>query len=198
MRPPDVLDERAAQDIAVKNGVGVVLAGSIGRQGSGYSISMKVTQAVTGKVIDEGSNPASSKDQVLRVATRLADSVREALGDDTSDDSTAVCDGHAVGHIGRSGAGLRGRHGRDLQQQVRGGSAAFSKAVDRDPNFGMGWTALAMASFNLDKLQDTEKYVKTAMRHIDTMTERERYRTRGLFYLATNDYKHASRSTATW
>ena len=86
VRPPDVLNERAAQDIAVKNGVGVILAGSIGRQGSGYSISMKVTQAVTGNVMTTVSNRASSKDQVLSVATRLADSVRESLGGDTSDD----------------------------------------------------------------------------------------------------------------
>ena len=46
-----------------------------------------------------------------------------------------------------------------------------------------------MASFNLDKLQDTEKFVKEAIRHLDSMTERERYRTRGLHYLATSDYQ---------
>lgn len=65
----------------------------------------------------------------------------------------------------------------------------FAESVKVDPNFGMGWTALAMASFNLDKLQDTEKYVQEAQRHLDTMTERERYRTRGLYYLATSDYE---------
>jgi hypothetical protein len=40
----------------------------------------------------------------------------------------------------------------------------------------------------MDKQQDAEKYIKEAVRHLDGMTERERYRTRGLFYYLTSDY----------
>ena len=36
VRPPEKLDEAAAREIAVKQGVGVVLAGSVDRQGNGY------------------------------------------------------------------------------------------------------------------------------------------------------------------
>ena len=55
------------------------------RQGSRYGVSVKATQAVTGKVIASATERASSKDKVLGVATSLAAKVREALGDDTSD-----------------------------------------------------------------------------------------------------------------
>ena len=85
VRPPDKLDERAAQEIAVKQGLGVVLSGSVDRQGSRYGVSVKATQAVTGNVIASATERASSKDKVLGVATSLASKVREALGDDTSD-----------------------------------------------------------------------------------------------------------------
>ena len=189
VRLPERLDEPAAHDIAVKQGIGVVLAGSIGRQGSGYSVSMKATQAVTGAEITAVSERASGKDQVLSVATRLANSVREALGDDTSDDAQrfamytlaatspeAVRD-YAAGMIANSNG------------QFEEARQHFSKAVERDPKFGMGYTALAMASFNLDKLQDTVTYGKMAQQYLDTMTPRERFRTRGLLFLATNDYK---------
>ena len=44
---------------------------------------------------------------------------------------------------------------------------------------------MAIASRNLDKQQDAEKYIKEALRHLDGMTERERFRTRGLFYMLT-------------
>jgi tetratricopeptide (TPR) repeat protein len=47
---------------------------------------------------------------------------------------------------------------------------------------------MASASYNLDRRQDAEKYLKAALEHLDSMTERERYRTRGYYYLITDDY----------
>ena len=186
---PENLDEPAAQAIAVKEGVGIILAGSIGRQGNGYSVSMKATQAVTGTVITSVSDRAAGKDQVLSVATRLANSVREALGDDTSDetqrfamDTLSATSPEAVRDYAAGMLAISNSRFEEARQH-------FSKAVERDEKFGMGYTALAMASFNLDKQQDTVTYVTKAQQYIDTMTPRERFRTRGLYYLATNDYE---------
>ena len=52
---------------------------------------------------------------------------------------------------------------------------------------------MAISSRNLDKQQDAEKYIKEAVRHLDGMTERERYRTRGLFYFITSDYQNCEK-----
>jgi tetratricopeptide (TPR) repeat protein len=48
---------------------------------------------------------------------------------------------------------------------------------------------MAIASFNLDRRQDAVKYLKAALERLDSMTERERYRTRGFYYLVTDDYQ---------
>ena len=48
---------------------------------------------------------------------------------------------------------------------------------------------MAIASSNMGRQQDAEKYVKEAIGLVDGMTERERYRTRGMFYSITNDYQ---------
>ena len=85
MQPPEKLDEAAAREIAVKQGLGVVLAGSIERRGNGYEISVKAAQTVTGNVDRQRQSRASSKEQVLEAATRLVTTVRTALGDETSD-----------------------------------------------------------------------------------------------------------------
>jgi tetratricopeptide (TPR) repeat protein len=187
--PPEKLDDQAAQEIAVKQGVNVILAGSLSRQGSTYALTMKATQAVTGSVIAEATKTASSKDEVVSVATNLANTVRRGLGDNTSDDAQRFAidtlSATSVEAIRDYAAGMVANSNSKFEDA----RAAFSRSVARDPNFGMGWTALAMASFNLDRPQDTEKYVKEAMRHLDAMTERERFRTRGLFYLATSDYQ---------
>ena len=63
------------------------------------------------------------------------------------------------------------------------------KAVQRDPNFGAAYAAMAIASANVGQQQEAEQHVKEALRHLDGMTERERYRVRGLFYYITGDYQ---------
>jgi tetratricopeptide (TPR) repeat protein len=64
-----------------------------------------------------------------------------------------------------------------------------SKAVDIDPGFGVSYQLLAVASRNLGRLQDAEKYSRESLRHLDGMTERERYSSRGFFYRITGDYR---------
>jgi tetratricopeptide (TPR) repeat protein len=124
----------------------------------------------------------------LSVATKLATSIRKALGDDTSDesqrfamDALSATSVEAVRHYAAGMIAISNSRFEDARQ-------SFLKSIEADKNFGMGYTAVAMASFNLDKQQDAAKYVKQAFEHLNTMTERERYRTRGLYYLATNSY----------
>ena len=58
-----------------------------------------------------------------------------------------------------------------------------------DPKFGFAYAGMAMALWNRGQQQEAEKYAREAVRHLDGMTERERYRTRGNFYLVTSDYQ---------
>ena len=66
---------------------------------------------------------------------------------------------------------------------------AFSETRPLDPKFGLAYAGMAIASSNMGRQQDAEKYVKQAIALVDGMTERERYRTRGMFYFITNDYQ---------
>jgi tetratricopeptide (TPR) repeat protein len=189
VRPPDKLDEETAQGIAVKQGLGVVLSGSVDRQGSRYGVSVKATQAVTGNVIATATERASSKDKVLGVATSLAARVREALGDDTSGSAkrfaTETLSATSLDVVRAYAQAMEALSRSKFDEALQD----FSKAVALDPNFGLAHAGMAIASANLDRQQDAEKYVKEAIRHLDGMTERERYRTRGMFYLLTNDYQ---------
>ena len=187
--PPEQLDEVAARELAVKQGLGVVLSGSIDRQGNGYGISVKVVQTVTGNVIASAQRRASNKDQVLGVATNLVATVRKALGDDASESaqmfamaSLSVTSLDVVRlYVAAREALSNGRF-----EEARQGAL---KAVELDPKFGIGYQLLAVASRNLGRRQDAEKYINEAVRYLDGMTERERYSTRGMFYRVTGDYQ---------
>ena len=189
VRPPEKLDEVAAREIAAKQGLGVVLSGSIDRQGSGYGISVKAAQTVTGNVIASAKSRASNKDRVLGVATKLVTTVRKALGDDTSDSAQMF----AMASLSTTSlevlhqyAAAREASSNGRLEEARG---SYAKAVELDPKFGIGYQALAGVLQNMGNLQDAEKYVKEALRYLDGMTERERYTTRGMFYKLTGDYQ---------
>jgi serine/threonine protein kinase/tetratricopeptide (TPR) repeat protein len=188
VRPPESLDENAGREIAVNQGLGVVLSGSVDRQANGYRLSVTATQAVTGDVITSVEDSASDKNQVLSIMADLATEIREALGDETSDsarrfamETLSATSLEVVGeYAGAVEALSRSKHGDALQ--------GFSNAVALDPNFGLAYAGMAIASRNLDRQEDAEKYAREALRHLDSMTERERYRARGLFYMVTGDH----------
>jgi tetratricopeptide (TPR) repeat protein len=66
---------------------------------------------------------------------------------------------------------------------------SFSNAVALDPNFARAYGSMAAANVNMGKMQDAEKDVKLAMEHVDRMTDRERYRVRGFYYLTTHNWQ---------
>ena len=188
VRPPERMDEVVAREIAVKQGVGVVVSGSIDKQGSGYRVSLKAAEAVTGKVIAAATGSAAGKEQVLAATTRLVTAVRTALGDETSDSAQmfAMANLSATSldvvryYAAARDAGSNNKYEEALQN--------YSKAVALDPKFGIGYQGMAGVSLNLGNQQDAEKYIKEALRHLDGMTEHERYTTRAGFYLMTGDY----------
>jgi tetratricopeptide (TPR) repeat protein len=181
------LDEPAARQIAVGQGLGVVISGSLDRQGDGYTLSMKATQAVTGNVIKIAEDTASKKDQVLFVTTKLAAAIRKSLGDDTSDSALRF----AMETLTATSLEAVHEYATAMDQLANGkyeeALQSFSKAVDLDQNFGLAYAGMAIASRNLGRQQDGEKYIKLALQHIDRMTDRERYRTRGSYYAILGD-----------
>ncbi|MCH7748470.1 MAG: protein kinase, partial [Acidobacteria bacterium] len=193
---PDALDEVAARELAVDQGLGVVLSGSIDLQGSGYRISLKATQTVTGEVITSAEGRARSKDQVLDVATRLIARVRNALGDDTSESAQQF----AMASLSATSLDVVGLYAAAMEAQSANrfdeAREHASRAVALDPDFGVGYLVLAAAAGNMGRMDDEREYVDEALRHLDGMTERERYSARGYSYFVTGDYEQCVRANS--
>jgi tetratricopeptide (TPR) repeat protein len=189
VRPPEILDEPAAISVALTQGLEVVISGSLNREGGGYRIAIKATEAVTGNVITNAEDEADTKEDVVGVVAELASRVRQALGDDRPDSvqrfATQTFAATKLDVIRQYAIGAEALSTSSFDEALQG----FSKTVALDPNFGLGYAGMAIASRNLDRPQDAEKYIKEAVSHLDGMSERERYRTRGLFYYITGDYQ---------
>ena len=187
-RPPAVLDEQTAVKAAANLGFGIVLAGSIARNGSQFELTAKAVDNLSGKTLATARQRARTRDQVLAAATNLAVDVREALGDDTSDSNRRF----AADTLSATSIEVIRNYASAMEAQADGrfqdALAGFRKALAGDADFGLAYAGMASSSRNLGLFQDAVKYAEEAARHVDRMTERERYRARGLKSMATGDY----------
>jgi eukaryotic-like serine/threonine-protein kinase len=187
---PQKLDDAAARDIAVKQGLGVVLSGGIEKQGNVYNVSLKATQVLPKEeVLSDLNAKASGQDQVIPTATKLVASVRKKLGDRTANDdkffaamSLSASSIDAVRYYAAAQEATTNSQFEDAKQNLL-------KAIDADKNFGVGYLALAGVSNNMGRPDDAKNYINEALKHLEGMTERETYTTRGMFFRLTGDYK---------
>ena len=189
VQPPEKFDAVAARELAVKQGLGVVVAGTIDSRGDGFDITVVATHPMTNETIANASRRASNKNQVLDTLTRVVTTVRQGLGDETSASAQLL----AMKSLSTASLEVAGLYAAAGDAQSRGkydlAFTSYSKATELDPKFGLGYQGMAVAARNLGKLQDAEKYAKEALRFLDGMTERERFTTRGFYYSRTGDYQ---------
>jgi serine/threonine protein kinase/tetratricopeptide (TPR) repeat protein len=188
--PTSKLDEQAARLVAVSQGIGAILTGSLSSRGNGYQLSVKAIDAVTGKTLATEDLPAENKDQLLLDVPKLAAPIRKALGDTTPESVQLAA---AQGTFVVSNLEAAHQYSIAMEQQSAGkleeALKSFSKAVELDPNFARAYGGMAAVAGNLGQRQDAEKYAKLAMEHVDRMTERERYFVRGMYYIQTENWQ---------
>ena len=177
------LTEALGRLVAVREGVQVVTAGSIDKKGSDYVLEVHALDPVTGKTIVADDAKASSKDAVLASVAKLAAGVRSALGD-TTPKALAL----AAAETFTAGS-LEAAHeyavAQDLQYAGKYAEAIphYSKAIELDPDLGRAYAGIAVLYSNQGRKDEAEKNYKLAMAKIDRMSDREKYRTRGGYYL---------------
>jgi serine/threonine protein kinase/Flp pilus assembly protein TadD len=181
----NLLNEAGASLVALREGVNVVISGAVEKLGNGYKISCKAVDPVSSKTLGSAETETNAKSGVLQAVAQLADKMRRLLGD-TTPDSSRLQQQETV-----TSSSLEAVHeyavAQDLQFSGKWEEALphYSKAVELDPNMGRAYAGMAAMSANMGRKADAEKYYQTAMAHIDRMSDREKYRTRGGYYLMT-------------
>jgi serine/threonine protein kinase/tetratricopeptide (TPR) repeat protein len=191
------LDGKAAQLIAVREGIKVVLAGSIEPRGSGYAIAVRGlrgdvnAEASTGQAdaapaaeLWTHSATARSKDQVLRALGTVASDIRSALGD-TASASERLASAETI-TAGSLEAVREYSMAQDLHSAGKFEEAAgyYERAIALDDEFGRAYAGWATTLYHLRRRDEAEERWKQALALMDRMTEREKYRTLGTYALA--------------
>jgi tetratricopeptide (TPR) repeat protein len=192
MNQPGPLTESAARLVAVREGIKVVLSGAIAPAGTGYRIGLKAIDPESGGVLQERSARAGSKSEVLQSMSSVAGAMRSALGDTTPEKARReVGETFTAGSLDAMAAYARGQE-LSAAGKPQEALAQFHEAVRLDKQFGRAYVNIATLYINLKQPKDAEENYQKAFSNLDRMTEREKYRIYGTYYLGvTRDYPKA-------
>jgi tetratricopeptide (TPR) repeat protein len=176
------LDESLARLVAAREGIHIIVTGAIVQEGQGYKVTERAVDAFTGKEIAAERVTAANKDAVLPAVAKLATPIRSALGD-TTPESAQIAAMETV-----TASSLHAAHLYAVAQETNGAGnredavRQFQEVIDLDPSFARAYSGAAVAYVSLKKYPEAGQYYKKALSLLDHVSEREKYRTLGVYY----------------
>src|SRR6185369_11167319 len=111
------------------------VTGTLDKRGSGYSLTVKALDTVTGKPLASASVDTATKDELLLQVPKLAAPIRKALGDTTPESVQLAA---AQGTFATSNVEAVHHYSIGMGQQFEGKMEdalnSFTKASELDPN----------------------------------------------------------------
>ncbi len=186
------LTRDTARLVAQREGIPIVLAGAVAKKGTEYGLSVEAIDSVSGEITAKRKTAAGNREDVLAKMADLAVRLRRDLGDTEAESAKLIAKETFTS------SSLQAAQSYAVAQNLLAGSGKwrealghFLNAVKLDPNFGRAYAGLAVCYRNLQQSEESEKYYQEAMKHIDRMTDREKFRTRGGYYIWKKNYTQA-------
>ena len=200
-KPPDTnLTPEVARDLCQRAGGKAYIAGSIASLGHQYVIGLDAINCKTGDFLAQDQVTAENKEHVLRALDEAATTIRKKLGESLStvEKFDAPLDQATTPSLEALKALSVGRK----ILQGKGPEAAipfFNRAVELDPNFAAAYSALGISYYNLREPGLASKNLQKAYDLRDKVSEREKFRISGNYYLlVTGELEKAIPTYETW
>ncbi len=187
LRPGRRLDEDLARLVSRREGLSVILVGSLDLGEHGYTIAVEAldpgVESGVRRPLASARAVAKKKDNVLAKVAEVAADLRGKLGDSAPEsDRLAAVETFTTASLSAMQAYA---YAQDLSAQGRFEEAleSYESAVKHDPKFGRAYAGLGVVYGNLRQEEKAEAAYLKAIQNLDRMSERERYRTLGGYYL---------------
>jgi tetratricopeptide (TPR) repeat protein/tRNA A-37 threonylcarbamoyl transferase component Bud32 len=196
IQPDSPLDETMARLVSRREGVSVILAGKIESDGSKYALSVRALdpglEPSEGRPLAIARATAGGKDEVLAAVGKIASELRGDLGDTTpKSDRQAAAETFTASSLEAMRAYAEGQ-ALTARGQFEEALAWYEEAVASDPEFGRAYAGMGVVYGNLRQEEQAEESYQKALQQLDRMTEREKYRTLGGYYLlVSHNYEKA-------
>jgi eukaryotic-like serine/threonine-protein kinase len=182
--PDEPLTRDRAREVAQRQGVEVVLAGSIAALGSHYLIGLEAVNAATGEPILREQVEAESRERVLGRLGEASARLREKLGESAGSierfatpleqATTRSLDAFKAYDLGRR---------RHFAGQYFEAIPLYRRAVELDPEFAIAYAALAITHGTAREDDLAAEFSARAFALRDRVTERERFYISNRYYV---------------
>jgi tetratricopeptide (TPR) repeat protein len=185
----DRLDIERAKLISSREGINIIVAASIEESGDGYLFKVWALDSVESAKVAERTRKIETKADVLQAAHVLAAELRSDLSGMPLD-SAQVFEEETT-----TTSSLEALNAYDHAQELKvigneeEAVAEYLRAIKEDPKFGRAFAGLANIYLNRGEYEKGREYLRQALIYIDTMTEREKYRTRNVWHALSRDYQ---------
>jgi eukaryotic-like serine/threonine-protein kinase len=182
--PDERISPGLARDIARREQLKALVAGSIGRTGDRYVVALEAMEASTGAVMAREAVESASEEDVLRALGTAAVRLRRQLGESLA--SIERFDAPLPEATTRS---LEALHeyalAHDRGRLILGDQAIphLERAIELDPEFAMAHAALSGVYRNTDRSSDAPQYSRRAFELRGRVSERERFFISWRYYL---------------
>jgi DNA-binding winged helix-turn-helix (wHTH) protein/tetratricopeptide (TPR) repeat protein len=182
--PDEPLTRDRAHEVAQRQGVEVVLAGSIASLGSHYVIGLEAVNAATGEPILREQVEAESRERVLSRLGEASARLRQRLGESAGSierfatpleqATTRSLDAFKAYDLGRR---------RHFAGQYYESIPLYRRAVELDPEFAIAYAALAITYGTARENDLAAEFAARAFALRDRVTERERFYISNRYYV---------------
>lgn len=185
------IDIELAQLLSQRLGINVVLSASIEPRDSGYLIKAWAMDPTSSDNLAEVDQTINNKADILKAADVISAKLSAELGVVAPDSSEALI------RETFTTTSLEAMKAYTTAQELEATGKTdeaineYLKALDNDPNLGRAYSGLAAIYHNRQRFQEAEETYLEAMKRIDQMTSREKFRTRGGYYLMKRNYNKA-------
>jgi serine/threonine protein kinase/tetratricopeptide (TPR) repeat protein len=192
------LDSQTAHRVSAREGISKFIEGSIDQEGTGFKLTVRVRDPVNPNDVKEYSKKINRIHLVLNAAAWVANKIRYDLGDFSANADKALRgETYTTSSLVAMNAYTQAQ---ELQREGKdeGAIAGFLRAIEEDPEFGSAYLMLALAYHNRGRYEESETYFQEALRRINTMSEREKFKMSSTYYMLAGHYQQAIKECSKW
>ena len=191
------IDFALAREIATREGIKAVMDGSLLGVGGRYVIALRLVSAQTGDELATFRETAENQSEILPAVDRLAKEVRAKIGESLKKVQSAPpleqVTTQSLEALKKYVQGVRVIGDGDFTK----GAAMLEDAVTLDTGFAMAYRKLGIEYGNRQMRERASEYYEKAFRHIDRLSDAERYLLLGSYY-GLGKHQDAAKSKAAY
>jgi DNA-binding winged helix-turn-helix (wHTH) protein/tetratricopeptide (TPR) repeat protein len=182
--PDERVTRDVAREIAQRQGIKAVIAGSISTLGTHYVINLEAVNALTGDTLSREQIEAESREQVLSKLGEAASKLRRELGESLSsiEQFDAPIEQVTTPSLDALKAFSLGRE-QHFSGKYFGAIPFYKRAVELDSNFAIAYAALAVIHGTAQEYDLAAKFSQKAFELRERTSEREKFYISARYYM---------------